>query len=132
MPTTHDGGGESRVHADSKKLSPGAARASSSKNSKPRAAPPPPTSGAAAPKQKIKGSVYAQVCRQKAVADFETAPKRRRGDPPDSCGKLGDPHNLDDGELVSNPYTRSKKAQRRLASRIVGGGGLTRSEIGDA
>ena len=83
-------------------------------------------------KQKIKGSVYAQVCRQKAVADFETAPKRRRGDPPDSCGKAGDPHDLETGELVTKPYSRSKKAQRRLSYRIVGGGGMTRAELGDA
>ena len=96
------------------------------------AAPPPPTSGASVTKKKTKGSVYAQIRRQKVTEDLEKAPKRSRGDPPDSCGKLGDPHNLDDGELVSNPYTRSKKAQRRLSYRIVGGGGLTLAEIGDA
>ena len=67
-----------------------------------------------------------------AVADFETAPKRRRGDPPDSCGKAGDPHDLDEGQLANNPYTRSKKSRRRLEYRIVVGGGMTRAELGDA
>ena len=76
--------------------------------------------------------MYAQICRQKAVADFEAAPKRRRGDPPDSCGKAGDPHDLDDGQPANNPYTRSKKSRRRLEYRIVVGGGMTRAELGDA
>ena len=46
--------------------------------------------------------------------------------------RTGLPHDLDTGELVTKPYTRSKKAQRRLSYRIVVGGGMTRAELGDA
>ena len=42
------------------------------------------------------------------------------------------PHDLDEGQLANNPYTRSKKSLRRLEFRIVGGGGMTRAELGDA
>ena len=115
MPTTHDGGGESGAGACS--LGDGSCLAHLSlvvvehERGLNVVGEPAPTSGAAASKKKKKESVYAQICRQRAVADFETAPKRRRGDPPDSCGKAGDPHDLDEGQLANNPYTRSKKSR---------------------
>ena len=49
--------------------------------------------------------------------------------PPRLLREGRDPHDLDDGQLANNPYTRSKKSLRRLEFRIVGGGGMTRAEM---
>ena len=72
------------------------------------------------------------IRRAATLAEMEKEPKRRRGDPPDSCGKSGDPHDLDEGALASNGHTLSQKRRRRLDARYVGGGGLSTRELGRA
>ena len=46
---------------------------------------------------------------------MDSAPKRKRsGITPDSCGKAGDPHNLEGGALASRNSSISKKRRRDL------------------
>ena len=53
--------------------------------------------------------------RAETLADIEAAPKRRRsGITPDSCGKPGDPHNLETGALVARSGHISKARRAAL------------------
>ena len=53
--------------------------------------------------------------RPKLVPVLEAAPKRKRsGITPDSCGKAGDPHNLESGALAACPGHIATKRRRAL------------------
>ena len=49
--------------------------------------------------------------------------------PPGSCGKPGDPHNLETGQLATRGVRLSPKAKASLDARYVGAGGMTNAEI---
>ena len=60
-------------------------------------------------------SIQRALRRANTLAAVEAAPKRRRsGITPDSCGKAGDPHNLESGALVACPGHLSKARRRAL------------------
>ena len=53
--------------------------------------------------------------RAETLAVMKAAPKRKRsGITPDSCGKAGDPHNLEKGALAACPGHISKSRRRAL------------------
>ena len=74
--------------------------------------PPPAT----AEKSKIKQPhIRLALSRAGTLAAMDSAPKRKRsGITPDSCGKAGDPHNLEGGALASRNSSISIKRRREL------------------
>ena len=74
--------------------------------------PPPAT----AEKSKIKQPpIRLALSRAGTLAAMDSAPKRKRsGITPDSCGKAGDPHNLEGGALASRNSSMSIKRRREL------------------
>ena len=70
------------------------------------------------------------LSKKKTKPEVARAPKRSNSDPPDSCGKEGDPHDLDRGKLGTDRIHLSAKSRRRLDNRYVGAGGLTIREAG--
>ena len=55
------------------------------------------------------------LSRADTLAILKSAPKRKRcGITPDSCGKAGDPHDLEGGALASRNSSISKKRRRDL------------------
>ena len=67
--------------------------------------------------------------RAVTINTMKNAPKRRRGDPPNSCGKAGDPHDVEEGALAKVQAPLSKASRARLDARYVGAGGQTRREL---
>ena len=74
---------------------------------------PPPATAA---KKKIKQPhIRLALRRADTLAALNSAPKRKRsGITPDSCGKAGDPHNLEGGALASRNSSISIKRRRAL------------------
>jgi hypothetical protein len=74
----------------------------------------PPT--ATAEKNKIKQPhIRLALSRAGTLTAMDSAPKRKRsGITPDSCGKAGDPHNLEGGALASRNSSISIKRRRTL------------------
>ena len=74
--------------------------------------PPPAT----AEKNKIKQPhIRLALSRAGTLTAMDSAPKRKRsGITPDSCGKAGDPHNLEGGALASRNSSISIKRRRTL------------------
>ena len=74
--------------------------------------PPPAT----AEKNKIKQPhIRLALSRAGTLTAMDSAPKRKRsGITPDSCGKAGDPHNLEGGVLASRNSSISTKRRRVL------------------
>ena len=74
------------------------------------------TPPATAEKSKIKQpSIRLALSRAGTLAAMASAPKRKRsGITPDSCGKAGDPHNLEGGALASRNSSISIKRRREL------------------
>ena len=70
--------------------------------------------------------------KNKTLGDIEASKKRKATDPPDSCGKPGDPHDLDNGQMVKSKGPISADCRARLDNRFVGGGGLTIAEVKQA
>ena len=84
----------------------------------------------AAQRKKKKPSIRRGLSKKKTKPEVARAPKRSNSDPPDSCGKEGDPHDLDRGKLATDRIHLSAKSRRRLDNRYVGAGGLTIREAG--
>ena len=60
-------------------------------------------------------SIQRALRRANTLDALEAAPKRKRsGITPDSCGKAGDPHNLESGALAACPGHIAKKRRRAL------------------
>ena len=60
-------------------------------------------------------SIQRALRRAETLAVMKAAPKRKRsGITPDSCGKAGDPHNLEKGALAACPGHISKSRRRAL------------------
>ena len=57
--------------------------------------------------------------------------KRSKNDPPDSCGKPGDAHDLEEGHLAEHTGPITDDCRVRLESRFVGGGGKYICELED-
>eukprot|EP00964_Phaeocystis_antarctica_P155670 scaffold124931_cov39-Phaeocystis_antarctica.AAC.1 len=74
--------------------------------------PPPAT----AEKNKIKQPhIRLALSRAGTLTAMDSAPKRKRsGITPDSCGKAGDPHNLEGGALASHNSSISINRRRAL------------------
>ena len=74
---------------------------------------PPPATAA---KKKVKQPrIRLALRRADTLAALNSAPKRKRsGITPDSCGKAGDPHNLEKGALAACPGHISKSRRRAL------------------
>ena len=71
---------------------------------------------ATAEKNKIKQPhIGLALSRAGTLTAMDSAPKRKRsGITPDSCGKAGDPHNLEGGALASRNSSISIKTRREL------------------
>ena len=74
------------------------------------------TAPATAQKNKFKQpSIQRALRRADTLAALEAAPKRKRsGITPDSCGKAGDPHNLESGAQAACPGHIATKRRRAL------------------
>ena len=81
------------------------------KNGLTKKAPPQTTQ-----KTKMKQPAIRRAMRRAdTLAAMKSAPKRKRsGIAPDSCGKPGEPHNLEGGALASRDSFISKKRRRKL------------------
>ena len=74
-----------------------------------------------AQKSKMKQpSISRALRRADVLAAVKSAPKRKRSTiAPDSCGKPGEPHDLEGGALVSRNSCISKKRRRELDARCL-------------
>ena len=90
----------------------------------------PPNATATKSTKTLRQQTIREVRRKKTRAEIEAAPKRKRGDPWDSCGKPGDPHR-DDGKLSKRqPNDQiTPQARIRLENRYPGGLGLSTAEL---
>lgn len=71
-------------------------------------------------KKTTKRTVKAMLRAARTRAEVKNAPKKTQLDPPDSCGKAGDPHDLEGGALVKSLGHISTKRRRRLDQQLVG------------
>lgn len=78
------------------------------------------TSPPAMKKKKVARSVLAQQRAAETRVALKRAPRQTPLDPPDSCGKAGNPHDLEVGALAKSLGHISKKHRRSLDSRLLG------------